>query len=60
MHYIWIIFFNSYLPRALVSPGYIPFAALLLGGLGLRIAKFVRARQTRHAADDRVELRAKN
>jgi hypothetical protein len=29
--YIWIIFAQSYLPRALSEPGYLPFAFLLLG-----------------------------
>jgi DMSO/TMAO reductase YedYZ heme-binding membrane subunit len=38
-HYIWLIFFVSYLPRALVeSVAYLPFVFVLLGGLVLRVA----------------------
>lgn len=38
MYYVWIIFVNSYVPRALIeSPAYLPFAASLLVALGLRI-----------------------
>lgn len=46
MHYIWGIFLNSYLPRALQAPAYIPLAALLVAGAGLRAARFVRVRST--------------
>ena len=46
MHYIWLIFFLSYLPRAILqSPAYAPFVVLLLSGLGLRIASRLRVRQ---------------
>ena len=36
-YYIWFIFFQSYAPRALVSPFYIPFAAVLIADIGVRI-----------------------
>jgi hypothetical protein len=36
-YYIWFIFFQSYVPRALVSPFYAPFAALLIADIGVRI-----------------------
>lgn len=36
MYWIWAIFFVSYLPRALTTPAYIPFAALLIAAIGLR------------------------
>ncbi len=42
--YIWIIFTQSYVPRALVDPAAVPFAALLFGVLGVRIARRVRVR----------------
>jgi hypothetical protein len=35
-YYIWFIFFQSYVPRAIVSPAYVPFTSLLLAVLGLR------------------------
>lgn len=48
MHYIWLIFFQSYLPRALItSPVYAPFVVLLLTGLGLRVAAWRRSRLRR-------------
>jgi sulfoxide reductase heme-binding subunit YedZ len=37
-YYIWLIFANSYIGRALAMPEYIPAAALVLLALGLRIA----------------------
>lgn len=49
MHWIWFIFLASYLPRALQTPGYVPFAALLIAGAGLRIAARLRQRQSRPA-----------
>ena len=48
-YYIWLIFANSYIGRALAMPEYIPAAALVLLALGLRIAARVarsRAAQT--------------
>ena len=48
--YIWIIFTQSYLPRALQDPLYAPFGVLLLGVLGLRIARRVRERGRARAA----------
>jgi sulfoxide reductase heme-binding subunit YedZ len=37
-YYIWLIFANSYIGRALAMPEYIPAAAILVLALGLRIA----------------------
>lgn len=45
-YYIWLIFANSYIGRALAMPEYIPAAALVVLALGLRIA----ARVTRPRA----------
>lgn len=42
--YIWIIFTQSYVGRAVADPAYVPFAGLLAGVLGLRIARRVRER----------------
>lgn len=45
MYYNWVIFFISYLPRAIVeSLWYAPFAAALIGGMALRFAAWRRAR----------------
>ena len=38
MYYLWLLFVGSYLPRALVSPAYVPASVLLLAALGVRIA----------------------
>jgi DMSO/TMAO reductase YedYZ heme-binding membrane subunit len=45
--YIWTVFTQSYLPRALADVSYAPFAALLLAAAGLRIARWrvVRRRE---------------
>jgi len=44
-YYIWLVFANSYLSRALSMPAYIPVGALVIFMLGLRIAARVsRAR----------------
>jgi hypothetical protein len=46
IHYNWFIFFQSYLGRALKpSLLYAPFALLMLAGLGLRVARWWRARR---------------
>jgi sulfoxide reductase heme-binding subunit YedZ len=37
-YYIWLIFANSYIGRALAMPEYIPAAAIVVFALGLRIA----------------------
>jgi methionine sulfoxide reductase heme-binding subunit len=37
-YYIWLIFANSYIGRALAMPEYIPAAAIVVLALGLRIA----------------------
>jgi len=45
VYYIWVIFFQSYLPRALfTSPVYWLPTGLLLAGFGLRIYAWQRAR----------------
>lgn len=43
--YIWLIFAQSYTPRALEDPAAVPFAALLFGVLGLRLARRLRVRR---------------
>jgi len=43
--YIWAIFTQSYLPRAVVDPAALPFVLLLLGVLVLRIARRLRVRR---------------
>ncbi len=45
--FLWVIFVQSYLPRALLDPWYVPPAALLLAAAGLRGAA---ARRRRRAA----------
>lgn len=40
-YYIWLIFANSYIGRALAMPEYIPAAAIVVLALGLRIAAYV-------------------
>jgi DMSO/TMAO reductase YedYZ heme-binding membrane subunit len=47
-YYIWFIFANSYLTRAVSIPAYIPFAALVIFILGLRIAARVSRARVRH------------
>jgi hypothetical protein len=37
VYYLWFIFFVTYLPAAMARPGYIPFVALLIAMLGLRL-----------------------
>jgi DMSO/TMAO reductase YedYZ heme-binding membrane subunit len=50
-YYIWLIFFQSYAPRALAEPFYVPFGLLLLAAPSLRIARWARDRKrTRPAA----------
>jgi sulfoxide reductase heme-binding subunit YedZ len=45
-YYIWIIFAQSYIPRAIANPYvYAPFAIALVAALGLRIARIVRSRE---------------
>lgn len=47
MYYIWIIFFQSYVPRAVTNPNYIPVALLLVAGIGLRIGAYSSVRRAR-------------
>lgn len=42
--YIWVVFTQSYVPRALVEPAYVPFASLLFFVLGMRVARRLRER----------------
>ncbi len=42
VYYIWLIFFITYLPRALQSPAYVPYPAVLLAALALRTFGRVR------------------
>jgi methionine sulfoxide reductase heme-binding subunit len=45
-YYIWLIFANSFVARAVQMPAYIPVAALVVGALGLRIAaRIARSRE---------------
>jgi DMSO/TMAO reductase YedYZ heme-binding membrane subunit len=41
-YYVWLIFANSYLPRAAAAPAYLPAAALLVLVIGLRFAARLR------------------
>lgn len=46
MYYLWIIFAQSYIPRALIeSVWYAPLALALLGAMGLRFAAYRRQRR---------------
>jgi sulfoxide reductase heme-binding subunit YedZ len=48
-YYVWFIFFQSYVPRAVFqSAAYVPLALLLIGGLVVRLV--ARRRDTRRAA----------
>ena len=49
-YYIWLIFANSYIGRALTMPEYIPAAALVLLALGVRIAARVAGRRAAQPA----------
>lgn len=49
-YYIWLIFANSYIGRALAMPEYIPAAAIVLLALGLRIAARVAGRRVAQTA----------
>jgi sulfoxide reductase heme-binding subunit YedZ len=46
-YYIWFIFLQSYVPRAIVSVAYVPLAALLLIAIGLRMAARLQTRRAR-------------
>jgi hypothetical protein len=48
--YVWILFAQSYLPRALASPAYLPLALLMLAAPALRLLAVLRARRARAAA----------
>lgn len=43
-YYVWIIFAQSYVPRALKDPFYMPFAVALFVVLGLRLARSLKNR----------------
>jgi methionine sulfoxide reductase heme-binding subunit len=45
-YYVWLIFANSYIARAVQMPAYIPIAALVVAALALRIAaRIARSRE---------------
>ena len=48
-YYIWLIFANSFIARAVMIPEYIPAAAIVLGALGLRIAARIARTRERNA-----------
>ncbi|MCC6796138.1 MAG: hypothetical protein IT366_13545 [Candidatus Hydrogenedentes bacterium] len=43
-YYIWVLFAQSYIPRAVRDPWYIPFAGLVVAGLLVRIAAWMTVR----------------
>lgn len=43
-YYLWVLFAQSYVPRAIEDPGYVPAATLLIAALGLRVYAGVRKR----------------
>ncbi len=45
-YFAWVIFTQSYLPRAAVDPMYIPFSLLLLATMALRIGRIVKRRSS--------------
>lgn len=49
-YYIWLIFLNSYLSRALHEAGYAPLVLALLAAAAIRIAFWCRRRRTAVAA----------
>lgn len=49
-YYIWLIFANSYLARAMTIPAYIPIAMVVVFILGLRIAARLSKARMRHAS----------
>ncbi len=55
-YYIWILFAQSYFPRALKDPWYVPFAALLVLGLLARVLAWqsARVKQTRVSVSNSV------
>lgn len=48
-YYIWLIFTQSYVPRAIKDGSYIPFVALLFLALGLRLVRFLMRRAKKSA-----------
>ena len=44
MHYIWLIFFQSWVGGALEAPWYWGFVVVAIGGLGLRILAWFKHR----------------
>ena len=45
-YYIWLIFLNSYLSRSLMDFAYVPYALALVIALGLRIAFWMKRRNS--------------
>lgn len=48
--YVWIVFAQSYAPRALENPFYVPFALAVLAAAGLRALTCARAMRRTPAA----------
>jgi hypothetical protein len=48
-YYIWVIFAQSYIPRAIRDPWYVPLAILVLLGIGLRAAAWLAKRARKSA-----------
>jgi methionine sulfoxide reductase heme-binding subunit len=56
-YYIWLVFANSFISRALTMPAYIPVAVAVIGALGLRIvARMRRSRRTAGTVDAPSQL----
>jgi sulfoxide reductase heme-binding subunit YedZ len=49
-YYVWLIFLNSYVSRAVTELSYVPFALLLIGVFALRIAFWLKRRAARRQA----------
>ena len=52
-YFAWFVFAGSYFPRAAGDASYVPFALLLAGTLGLRIARASARRLTTHRGHTR-------
>ena len=52
-YYIWLIFANSYVSRAVMDTGYLPMAAIVVGALALRIVAAVAKARSRQALPEK-------
>jgi hypothetical protein len=50
-YYVWLIFANSYISRAVMTPEYIPLAALVVAALGLRISARIAGARVHQPAE---------